>query len=483
MSSAQTDRACGVLLGQACGDALGVPYEFARPPAAHEQAQMRGGGLGPYAPGEWSDDTQMAVGIAQVASSGADLSSPGALDEISEYFLRWRREGASDIGVQTSTVLSSAWSDEGSPSKRLRDASQRYAEQHPRSAGNGALMRTAIVGISALDDRDATAANARAVAELTHADPLASDSCVLWSEAIRIAVLDKRLDLRSGLDLLPADRRNQWGDWITDAETSAPSGFTPNGFTVTALQAAWSAIIQSDPANRNSKRQFDCEHLQDALHAAIRIGNDTDTIAAIGGGLLGAFWGQSAIPLAWVRQLHGWPGLRARDLVRLAALTATGGVPDRQGWPQLKHLEYGVPPRSAATLIADDEVLLGTANATGHDATALVSLCRLGTQDVPAPGIKAPDHVEVRLLDSDAPDANPNLGFVLANTAETIRDLRQEGHRVLVHCVRAEQRTPAVAVVFLKLMGFPVDEASAQVARALPDSRRVGRVWVAATNA
>ena len=68
LSSAQHDRAAGVLLGGACGDALGVPYEFAAPPPAGVLAEMTGGGLGDFAPGEWSDDTSMAVAIAEVAA-------------------------------------------------------------------------------------------------------------------------------------------------------------------------------------------------------------------------------------------------------------------------------------------------------------------------------------------------------------------------------------------------------------------------------
>ena len=111
----QMDRACGVLLGQACGDALGVPYEFATPPAPDELPQMTGGGLGYYEPGEWSDDTQMAVGIGQVSATGADLSSTSALDEIAERFLDWANNGATDVGIQTSSVLRSARTGEGRP--------------------------------------------------------------------------------------------------------------------------------------------------------------------------------------------------------------------------------------------------------------------------------------------------------------------------------------------------------------------------------
>ena len=75
LTSTQKDRAGGVLLGQAIGDALGVPYEFASP-IPFGTAEMIGGGLGPYAPGEWSDDTQMAVCIARATASSWTAGPP-----------------------------------------------------------------------------------------------------------------------------------------------------------------------------------------------------------------------------------------------------------------------------------------------------------------------------------------------------------------------------------------------------------------------
>ena len=75
LNAIQSDRAAGVLLAAACGDALGVPYEFQPPLAVGEQPEMRGGGLGPYEPGEYSDDTQMAMCIAEVSALGVDLRS------------------------------------------------------------------------------------------------------------------------------------------------------------------------------------------------------------------------------------------------------------------------------------------------------------------------------------------------------------------------------------------------------------------------
>lgn len=316
-SSDTYDRASGVLLGQACGDALGVPYEFAAPPTG--QARMLGGGLGPYEPGEWSDDTQMAVCIAQVAATGADLTSDGALDLVAAAFENWRWHGASDVGIQTSSVMAAAANLTGTAGARVAQAAADLHARTGRTAGNGALMRTSIVGLTRTGDRDATAAAARAVAELTHPDPLAGDSSVLWCEAIRVAVLDATLDVRAGLDLIAPERRDAWAAWLDDAEQAHPVADLRdgNGFTVTALQAAWHAIC-STPADGP-------EHASAALHAAVRIGGDTDTVAAIAGGLLGARWGAGAFPADWVSLVHGWPGLTGTDLVDLALATYSAG--------------------------------------------------------------------------------------------------------------------------------------------------------------
>lgn len=315
------DRAAGVLLAAAAGDALGVPYEFATPPAPGVLAEMTGGGLGDFAPGEWSDDTSMAVAIAEVAATGADLTTPGALDAIAEGFLRWYDDGPPDIGNQTRAVLGETRrrldAGETGAGRVMREVAQAYALEHPHSAGNGALMRTAPVALAHLGDRHLLAQAARLVAGLTHADPLAVDSCVLWCEAIRVALTEERLDVRAGLDLLADTRSAQWVDWLDDAGTpdaGAVAGrrFTPNGFTVTALQAAVAAVLGTPVPDDDPGR-----HLQDALHSAVRIGDDTDTVAAIAGGLLGARWGASAVPDEWRRAVHGWPGRTGEELVEL----------------------------------------------------------------------------------------------------------------------------------------------------------------------
>ncbi|WP_238419514.1 ADP-ribosylglycohydrolase family protein [Gordonia sp. 'Campus'] len=484
LTTAQLDRAAGVLLATAAGDALGVPYEFeSRVLRDDEPPQMLGGGLGDFAPGEWSDDTSMAMAIADVAATGADLTTDDALDAIADNFLRWFDGGPADVGIQTRAVLNATRRrlnrGEVGAGAIMREEAATYAEEHPHSAGNGALMRTAPVALAHLDDRDTLAEAARLVAGLTHADPLAGDSCVLWCEAIRVAVLDGRIDVRAGLDLLPGDRADQWSAWLDAAESEPPKSFSPNGFTVTALQAAAAAITQTPVSDTMS-----CRHLQAALDAAIRIGNDTDTVAAIAGGLLGARWGASAVPWFWRRAVHGWPERDGRpsdshDLVALATLAVRGGEPDDKGWPLVDDVAYS---EHAFTEVVphpfDDGVLLGTHATVDHRADAVMSMCCVGRRQ--ACFGKATEFVASRLMDSDELADNQNLDFVLADTADAVRGLRAEGKTVLLHCVAGHQRTPSVAVEYGVMLGHPVEKVRAAVAGSMPGARRRGVLWAAA---
>ncbi|WP_182111881.1 MULTISPECIES: ADP-ribosylglycohydrolase family protein [unclassified Actinotalea] len=312
------DRAAGVLAGMACGDALGAPYEFGPPlPDDVEVAMIGGGDLG-WAPGEWTDDTQMAVVILQAAEEarrrGAALTD--LLDDVAAGWAQWAGT-ATDVGIQTSRVIDAA-SDAGQvTAAAMRAAARELHELTGRTGGNGSLMRTAPVALAYLDDEAGMVAAARAVSELTHRDPDAGDACVLWCAAIRLAVLDGVVDVRDGLRLLDADRRDLWEARLADAEGRRPADFTKNGWVVEALQAAWSAVVgtpvpDADPA----------DHLRLALEAAVRGGRDADTVAAIAGALLGARWGASAVPGPWRDVVHGWPGLRLTELAeRGLALT------------------------------------------------------------------------------------------------------------------------------------------------------------------
>lgn len=420
LTAAQRDRACGVLLGSAAGDALGAGYEFDGPREPGEPVAMIGGGLGPFKPGEWTDDTSMAIAIAEVAATGADLRYEAALDLVVERWHWWARN-AKDIGIQTSSVLSAA-ERRGISARTAREESMALHERTGRTAGNGSLMRTAPVGLAFLDDEKALVKSARAISELTHYDPEAGDACVLWCTAIRHAVLTGEMDVRIGLGHLDDERRKLWAWRLDEAEKSEPAAFAgKNGWVVAALQGAWSAIVNMPvPAEDPASEVFRVDHLRLALEAAVRGGGDTDTVAAIAGGLLGAAYGASAVPSHWRLVLQGWPGLTTRGLVQLATKIVDKGYPDNFD------ISYGAwrgthPPVQHPH---DDKVWIGAATALHklpRNVDAVVLLCRVADGHLPA----GAQHLDVRLIDQEG--ENANLDFVLLDTVRAIEQLRTEG--------------------------------------------------------
>jgi ADP-ribosylglycohydrolase len=407
----------------------------------------------------------MAVAIAEVAATGEDLREEQALDAIVKRWYEWSLN-AKDVGVQTRSVLRRAGRHAIS-AQMARSESAALHQRSGRTAGNGSLMRTAPVALVYLDDEAALVEAARALSELTHYDPEAGDACVLWCCAIRHAILTGVLDARIGLQHIPSERRDMWASRLDVAEASQPAEFKNNGWVVEALQAAWSAIAtttvpQDDPA----AGVFRADHLRLALDAAVRGGGDTDTVAAIAGGLLGAAYGASAVPAEWRRVLHGWPGLRTRDLIDLASMIIRKGKPDGFDFSYSGY-ELGV----ATPHPCDDGVWLGDMGALrslpdGIDA--VVSLCRVGDADLP----DRAEQLDVRLIDKAG--VNDHLDFVLLDTVRAIEQLRRKGRTVLIHCVQAQSRTPTLAALYgARLRGIGIAEALADVRGVLPNARPI----------
>lgn len=462
LTAAQLDRACGVLLGSAAGDALGAGYEFAHV-APDLIPEMIGGGLGNFAPGEWTDDTAQAVVIARVAADGLDLRTPEALDRIAQAFADWYAGNPPDVGIQTRAVLSRAG--RNPTGAQMAEAAEAVHQRTGRSAGNGSLMRTGPVALAYLDDPAGLVEAAMAVSALTHFQDHAQEACALWCLMIRHTVLTGEYPRFDDIaDWIP--NRDKWRGILADAEAGEPGDFIQNSWAVGALQAAWSAIASAPLAGG----EYDCNQLVETLWSAIRIGGDTDTVAAIAGALLGARWGMSAIPAEWRRLLHGWPGLRGRKLEELAFLAARKGEPGKYGWPCVDHIDY-VPLEYGKPALArhphDDGVWLASASAldTLPDAVdVVISLCLTGSTQVPA----SVEHLNFRLMDEPEPAQNPNLDFVLWDIAETITALRGEGKVVLVHCVAAHSRTPTAGIAYAVSLGVPLDRATADVCGVLP---------------
>ncbi|MRH90062.1 ADP-ribosylglycohydrolase family protein [Nocardia sp. SYP-A9097] len=294
LTTEQADRAAGVLLGTAAGDALGAGFEFTHP-GPEVVIEMKGGGSFDWAPGEWTDDTSMAIAVARAAARAGNLHEEAGLDAVAAEFIAWWDSKPADVGFQTSQVLQ--WR-----STSGREMQVRAHDLGGLKAGNGSLMRTAPVALAYLDDEPHCAKAAAVVSSLTHYDMQAMQACKLWTLAIRHAVLYGTYGgVRQALSIVDS---GFWGPLLDKAECGTPADFPKNGWVVHALQTAWWAITHADT-------------LPAALELAVRAGGDTDTTAAIAGGLLGARWGASAIPAEWRAKLHGYPGYQEADLLAL----------------------------------------------------------------------------------------------------------------------------------------------------------------------
>ncbi|MEU9850524.1 ADP-ribosylglycohydrolase family protein [Streptomyces sp. NPDC047985] len=309
------DRVAGAVVGSAVGDALGAPFEYG--PAGAYTARFPNGvgtmcGGGGWEPGEATDDTQMAVLVAESLLERAGLDPPDLFDR----FRRWAAGGPKDIGLQTEAVLTS-----GDPWDL---AAALHFQVEGRAAGNGSLMRAATSAVYfARAGRTATMDAARRVAALTHGDRAAWEGTAVLHELIRVA-LDGGHALTAvpdALDRVHADHRERWAtvlapDWHPDAATEF------NG-------AVWPCLGTALWALRTTRT------FEEALAAAVDVGGDTDTVAAVTGALAGAVHGYAAIPVRWTEPLHvPLPGygdrvLRTAHLVALAerldGSSSTGG--------------------------------------------------------------------------------------------------------------------------------------------------------------
>lgn len=299
-------RVAGAVVGSAVGDALGAPFEFGPEGAFRERFPVpgRGGemcGGGGWEPGEATDDTQMAVLVAE------SLLERGGLD-LADVFARFRRWAAAepkDIGLQTEAVLTG-----GMP---WDQAAAVHFQVSQRAAGNGALMRASTSAVYfARAGREGTMDAARRLAALTHGDRAAWEGTAVFHELLRIALDggDPLAALPEVLTQVHPAHRARYATVL--APTWHPDEATEfNGAVWPCLGSAVWALRTTDG-------------FEEALRAAVDLGGDTDTVAAVTGGLAGAYYGLDAVPARWTEPLHvplpGFGGrvLRLTDLVGLA---------------------------------------------------------------------------------------------------------------------------------------------------------------------
>ena len=290
MESLQRFRGC--LLGLAAGDALGTTLEFRSPGSFTPIEEMTGGGPFHLQPGQWTDDTSMALCLAEslIECSQAKGQAFDPRDQMERY-LRWYHHGhlsstgrCFDIGVTCRQAL-----------QRFERTQEPFSgSTDPYSAGNGSLMRLAPVVLAYSQHPEQAIHFAGESSRTTHAAPAAVDACRYYA-ALLVGALQgvPKADLLSGhYSPIPG----YWQAHLLAPEiaeiasgtfkTRQPPEIKGSGYVVRSLEAALWAFYHS-----SSFRQ--------GCLLAANLGDDADTTAAIYGQLAGAFYGESDIPEAW----------------------------------------------------------------------------------------------------------------------------------------------------------------------------------------
>jgi ADP-ribosyl-[dinitrogen reductase] hydrolase len=283
------------MLGLAVGDALGAPLEFKsrEEASAAVEAGLEMNGGGNWDPGEWTDDTAMALCIAECIG---ERGFPLDLDDLVRRYAAWAASGPKDIGITTRSALAGV-----SSAAEARKNAETHHERTARTAGNGTVMRIAPIAF-APGTKEEILDGARDDARLTHWDEAASCASAAlcaallalsggaepWEAAARQASSHSRL--AAAVELAAQDDRAAVGELAGGGE----------GGTCWATLATGLCALHFDG-------------YEEGVAWAISHGFDTDTNAAVAGALIGCRDGVEAIPKRWIS------GLRERERIESVA--------------------------------------------------------------------------------------------------------------------------------------------------------------------
>ena len=286
-----TERYRGSLLGLAVGDAVGTTLEFKPPGSFTPIEDMVGGGPFHLQPGQWTDDTSMALCLAE---SLIEQQGFNPVHQLQKY-LQWYREGylsstgrCFDIGNTTIDGL-----------RQFEKTQEPYCgSTDPRSAGNGSIMRLAPVPLFyAKRPLEAIAKSAES-SRTTHQATVAVEACRYLGALIvgavngvsREELLSKRYSPVPGYW-----EKNPLVEEIDEIALGSfkhrqPPKIQGSGYVVKSLEAALWAFYNS-------------HSFREGCLLAVNLGDDADTTGAVYGQLAGAFYGESGIPESWRSQL------------------------------------------------------------------------------------------------------------------------------------------------------------------------------------
>lgn len=286
------NKAFGAFFGLIVGDALGAAVEFKKRGSFEEVTDMRAGGPHGLEAGFWTDDTSMALCLAESLSE----KEFNFQDQLQRY-LKWYREGylsstnkCFDIGANTARSL------------EYYEENKELPPRRDRAAGNGSLMRLVPVPIYFRDDFSEAVKYSGESSLTTHNNQMAVDSCRylggllqqfinarIEMDAFKIKVIkDTAVDLDLDEKVIKA---------VTGAFNKNRDEIKSGGFVINTLEASLWSFLNSDS-------------FAGAVLLAVNLGNDSDTVAAVTGQLAGAYYGYDTIPDKWLTKLADYDLLK-----------------------------------------------------------------------------------------------------------------------------------------------------------------------------
>jgi len=494
------ERLEGAIYGHLCGDALGVPYEF-QPASAIGAVEWRGGGKHGQPPGTWSDDGALMLALLDsLLDVGFDTADQG------RRALAWKDQGRYavggelfDIGISTSQAL-----------YELRSGTPPEEAGGVDAKGNGSLMRILPIPLVFRDDGDdALIDMAVRASRVTHGSAEAQIACALYALVVRY-LLEGATDLKAALAVARRTARTHLQETGLPGSKDAPAPAdaiaeldafeawperTGSGRVVNSFWSAWAAFAAADD-------------YASAVTAAVRYGHDTDTTAAIAGGLAGVHFGIDGVPSAWHRGLRDravaqelidrlvesdvseWSGTPWRtshrsplrvDLLDLSGtdLGESAGQVGLTFMPGKRYLGYYSGPHwrdldSDAARLRDLDVDVLLLLVEDHE----LRRCRTThIEDVlPAHGVELIRHP---IRDPMTPSADGPYRELLAGLIDRVR----AGETLAVACRGGLDRAGMTSACLLRETGLDADTAIDRVHRArkhtltMPDQLRYVQAW------
>lgn len=282
------NRAEGLILGLACGDALGRPVEFnsaGRINREHGQlTEMVSGGTHNKPAGTVTDDTELAVCIAQSLVDQGDFLPA----DIADKFVRWYDSNPFDMGTMTAETLrelkrGGKWDVTG--------RSVWSSRPEGKNAGNGSIMRCAPYALAFTDDYSKLQEVSRTSSKITHADPRCSYGCAILNLTLAGLLAQESRPLSSALEELPENVPEELLTALQPIQDGIkPETLQSSGYVIHTLQSGlYHGLTAETP--------------REGIVNSINMGHDTDTVGAVTGAVIGARFGADALPSDWVETL------------------------------------------------------------------------------------------------------------------------------------------------------------------------------------